>query len=436
MGNNKNIKKAKTDLINTIDNISNNISKYVNNPNSDFKRNRKISFNDIIKTLFSMEGGSMKIELLKAFNHNISRITDSGFNQQRSKIKTSAFETIFKEYTKTIKCNKRYKGYRLLACDGSVFSIAHNPNDPLTYIQPIEGCKGYNALHLNALYDILNHSYLDVIIQNIREQNEKKAYNIMVDRLYHDDKTIIIADRGYSTFNNFAHAIENNYKFVTRSKDINSNGSLSLLNLPDTEFDIDITYTLCSSDAKKIKNNVINYKFIRKRCFDYKINGDVFYPISLRIIRFKLPSGGYECITTNLSRNEFSIDDIKELYHLRWGIETSFRELKYNIGAINFHSKKKEFIIQELFIKLTLFNYCQIIMQQIVIKKKQTKLEYAINSSIAFYLCKQYLKNVITTAKKLSTLISKELQPIRRDRHDNRKIQRKGCVSFTYRVAA
>lgn len=31
-------------------------------------------------------------------------------------------------------------------------------------------------------------------------------------------------------------------------------------------------------------------------------------------------------------------------YHLRWDIETSFRELKYALGGISFHSKKDDFI--------------------------------------------------------------------------------------------
>jgi hypothetical protein len=46
---------------------------------------------------------------------------------------------------------------------------------------------------------------------------------------------------------------------------------------------------------------------------------------------------------------------IKEIYALRWGIETSFRELKYAIGLSNFHAKKVAYIKQEIFARLTLF---------------------------------------------------------------------------------
>jgi len=37
----------------------------------------------------------------------------------------------------------------------------------------------------------------------------------------------------------------------------------------------------------------------------------------------------------------------QELYHKRWGQETSFRDLKYTIDIVSFHSKKREYVEQE-----------------------------------------------------------------------------------------
>lgn len=45
-------------------------------------------------------------------------------------------------------------------------------------------------------------------------------------------------------------------------------------------------------------------------------------------------------------------------YHLRWGIETSFRDLKHTKGAIHLHSKKTEFVALELWSRLILYNFC------------------------------------------------------------------------------
>ena len=64
------------------------------------------------------------------------------------------------------------------------------------------------------------------------------------------------------------------------------------------------------------------------------------YYLSFRVVRFKLTQDSYEVLLTNLSEDEFSVVDLKELYAMRWGIETSFRDLKYSLALSYFHSKK------------------------------------------------------------------------------------------------
>ena len=65
-----------------------------------------------------------------------------------------------------------------------------------------------------------------------------------------------------------------------------------------------------------------------------------YYDITLRIVRFKLADETYECLITNLPPEDYPKETLKELYAKRWGIETSFRELKYAIGVTAFHTKK------------------------------------------------------------------------------------------------
>ena len=62
-------------------------------------------------------------------------------------------------------------------------------------------------------------------------------------------------------------------------------------------------------------------------------------------------------MVTNLPQGEFPAGMLKGLYAMRWGIETSFRALKYNVGMLCFHSLKKELVLQELFCKAGLLQY-------------------------------------------------------------------------------
>lgn len=85
------------------------------------------------------------------------------------------------------------------------------------------------------------------------------------------------------------------------------------------------------------------------------------YDLHFRVVRFQIPDGSYETVYTNLDARAFPIEKVKNLYHLRWGIETSFRELKYNVGLASFHSTKIDSIFQEIFARLILYNYTSLI---------------------------------------------------------------------------
>ena len=44
-----------------------------------------------------------------------------------------------------------------------------------------------------------------------------------------------------------------------------------------------------------------------------------------------------------------------------WSEETSFRELKYTIGLINWHSSKYDGILQEINARMILYNCCELV---------------------------------------------------------------------------
>ena len=54
-----------------------------------------------------------------------------------------------------------------------------------------------------------------------------------------------------------------------------------------------------------------------------------------------------------------------------WGIEISFRYLKHANGLLYFHSKKTEFLKQEIYANLTLYNFGILLTKQL--KKTRKK---------------------------------------------------------------
>lgn len=119
---------------------------------------------------------------------------------------------------------------------------------------------------------------------------------------------------------------------------------------------------------------------------------------------------------------------------MRWGIETSFRDIKYAAGLLFFHSKKKDLVLQEIYAKLILYNYCELITGSIAVNKKDRKYSYRINFSVAIAICTEYLRRSQSSpAIDVVALISRELIPIRPGRHSPRYIRARTATTFQYR---
>ncbi|MEG0527635.1 MAG: transposase, partial [Longicatena sp.] len=66
----------------------------------------------------------------------------------------------------------------------------------------------------------------------------------------------------------------------------------------------------------------------------------------------------------------------KELYGMRWGIEVSFRHLKYSAGLRVLHSKKRNSILQEVWARAILYNLSMVIIDKLTKKDNKTHLKW------------------------------------------------------------
>jgi len=392
---------VKETLLTKVNEMSASSWQYVNK-STDFTRNRKISFNDVLLSTISMQKSSSKTEVLKYFDFNTSAPTASALIQQRKKVSPDAFGSLFYSFSNAFSIDKTLKGYDPIAVDGSDIYIPRNSADPDTYRITDQYNKGFNMIHLNAAYHLLSNLYTDVILQPINHINEYVAMCDIIDHYTATNparKPLFIADRGFVSFNVFAHAIENNAYFLVRAREAYSRSMLATLNLPDSpEFDIIFERWLTRRNTKTVKAEPEIYKTIANRTFDYlEPKSKSIYYISFRIVSFVLPNGKTEIIYTNLPREDFSTEELRELYDMRWGIETSFRDIKYAAGLLFFHSRKKELVIQEIYAKLILYNFCELITGAIAVEKKDRKYSYRINFSIAIAICTEYLRRSTTS---------------------------------------
>ena len=102
----------------------------------------------------------------------------------------------------------------------------------------------------------------------------------------------------------------------------------------------------------------------------------------------------------------------------------------------NFHARKVDYIKQEVFARLLLYNYCELITAHVVQQMQNTGKTKQVNFTIAIYIYREYLRQKRNLSPPdVIKLIEKNILPVRPGRKDPRKVKPQASVSFLYRVA-
>ena len=403
-----------------------------------FSRKSPLTMETLIRLLIGAEGGSLD----KVLHAAGIQVTASAVTQRRAQIDPIVFRAVFDSFNADCVDDLLFQGYRLFAVDGTTVNLPRNPASPSFVCH--EGIpKGVNQLHLTPLYDILARTFSDAVIQPEPKKDEIGALLTMLNRNDFQQKTLIIADRGFESYNLIAHLLEKpNADFLIRVKQSRS-AMREVAKLPMLELDCDVSFSICTTQKNADKANK-NYVFLqvpkksrpgsstRRGRWDF---GN-YYPMKFRICRFQLDNGEFETVATSLPRS-FTLEDVKALYHMRWGQELAFRDIKYSLGLVNLHGRSDAFAEQEIYANLTAFNFTSRICRKVVVRQPKDGIyAYKVNFKMAVALCKEFIRTPGADPEKLIQEIARYTVPIRPGRADERNLRVKGFPGFVYRVAA
>lgn len=406
---------------------------FFENPKTDFSRIQKISLHDTMLFPMVISNEKTAVEMLDYFPSDAIP-SQSAMSYRRDQLKVSAYEALFKGFTSKLPQKRTFHGLHVIACDGTRVNTPYNPKDTDSFADCIENRKGFNQYHLITCYDVLNEVFTDAVIQGYHSMNEKLAFCTMLDRYPADAPSLFVCDRGFASYNVISHVQRNGHFFLIRLT-----APMAHKIFPDTQdieradvLDIEDTYYVGRVRSKE-HSQLKNYHFISvKRTYDSIPAGSMTLErFHVRLIKFPLPGGSYEYLLTNLLQETCSLLDLKELYRMRWGIETSYRYLKYASGMVYMHSVKQKFLFQEIFAKLTLYNFCTAAGQ---CRKEKTsgprKYKYVIEKTYLVKACIRFLKGQLVD---VIELIEKRKVPIRAGRTFERNLRRRHANTLQYR---
>ena len=140
------------------------------------------------------------------------------------------------------------------------------------------------------------------------------------------------------------------------------------------------------------------------------------------------------------------LNDIKTCYRLRWGIETSFRYLKHVNGLLYLHSKKPDFLKQEIYGNLILYNFGIFLANEAALEKQKQQLEieqqhqsqnkyhYQVDFSSALRIARKYFWRDSRTEKDIIHLMIKYVHAVKEElRQFSRPLRGIGAVHFAFR---
>ena len=438
-----NPKKIRNKLFQVLCDMENHIVDFVRRPGHDFTRQRFCTFTKTIMAIMLMECHDLDKEIMGIFTAGKKKysrkdlVTSSAFVQARNKFNDIAFPSLFNEVNRLFPFTKTKNGMHIIAIDGSDINVPADKKDCNTFIPYNSNNGGYHQMHINCAYDLLEQRYSDVVIQPRAEMNEVSAACKMAERKTVKGKCLYIADRAYFSFNLIAHIMENKDYFLIRLKNIYSEHSPWQYIAPPEgkEFDIQSSFILTRS-RKKVQKAPAVYKHLSPgRDFDYieKRDSTSEYKMPFRLIAVKLDNDTFEYLLTNLPKEKIDNNKVKDYYSMRWNIEESFLFLKYGISLNYFHSVKREFLIQEIYAKLVMYNYISLLVSCVSLPDDKLKYKYKIAFKDAIIIGRDFLLKKIRP-KDVIPLLESYKTPIRPDRKYLRKVKSQRLRTLQHRA--
>jgi len=325
----------------------------------DFTRTRKLPFDKLVLLISKLCKKTLSIELEKFFEElgTPMNCSVSAFTQQRAKLEPLFFylwNLVLQRsyYFYSGDGVKRWKGYRLLAADGSSISLVNIP----ALKQHFGGQSNQQTDFVMAKtfyhYDVLNELIVLPQIKPYRYGEMNMAYDA-VDSIEEDMLTLY--DRNFSNYKMVALHMwqEKERKFVIRAKET-QNFIKAFIDSGEADAIVDMKPTQAAITG------------LRKSGFI--ITKDTLLPV--RLVRVELPHT-IEVLITNLWEEEgHPVEEFKDSYASRWGVETNISVQKNILQLESFSGLTVHSVVQDFYATIMITN-----LHSIFIKDAQKTID-------------------------------------------------------------
>ena len=390
---------------------------------SDFSRDRTMPLNKLATMMVNLPKRSLCVELQDFFNiagSYGSGYSKSAYSQHRVKLKPIFFslwnqcllDSFYSHYGSSV---KRWNGYRLIAVDGSTAYLFDKGGIKEHFGSQDNQHGQVPMARIIQAQDILNDLTLWGGIYPFRHGEQ----HLMATNIHHlpvDGLTIF--DRGYPGYALMYLLLnqEQPRQFVMRCK-------------PDFN---NVVKEFVNSGKHSLITEFTPNKEACDKLYQYGYNVTKTTAIKIRIVKVRLSTGEWEILVTSLYDQEmYTLHQLKELYALRWGIETTYGKQKNQQQMEIFTGHRVICIEQDYAAGLFAANLQSLISKQTEAYTRkiseQRKYEYKINRNVSWAALKGKIiklfleQDAHTILTEIETAFKRNIEPVRRGREYARK---------------
>jgi len=333
-------------------------------------------------------------------------ISKSAFTQSRKKLKPEAFIELSDQQLSYFKENapyqKRWKGKRVVAIDGSLLNLPHNEGIESEFGSVTNQHEKVVSARCSFAYDVFNGLVLDSTIAPRKSCEKNLAAGHL--RSLNSLTDLVVFDRGYPSQWLVGLLMKEGFKFCFR---------------------LSTAWKNAASQLNSNKNDVdwIMQHNTHKRSDQMKLHNIPKQLSGLRLVAIDLSTGEKEILLTNLSeREEYCIETLKELYHLRWGVEEGYKTFKKTLHIEHFTGKSAQSIKQDFYARVFMLNMASMIRSQGIDHRKKSagnKHDQQSNKTQVLAKTKDFLTDLFYSnhigkvIKQLLKILEKRLEIIR-----------------------
>jgi hypothetical protein len=309
----------------------------------DFTRVRVLTFRVLVVMLLRKGVKSLQLslnEFIPRLGLSALSVTNMAYSKARRKLKHTAFVELNERAVVAVMYrdddHKTYNGLRILAVDGSMVMLPDTDEmkeqfGSWRYRFDRQDRKGGEHCYGRAsvLYDVLNRVALDAQLAPCSTHE----LNLVAPALKHARAgDLVIYDRNYCSYRIMAETVQAGADFLIRCRRKAGFRVADDMLAGHGSDDQVVTLTM------------------PPRLVEREGSQELPTSLTIRFVRVILDNGEYEVLATSLlDQQRYPTAIFKELYYLRWGIETFYGILKTRLGLENFSGYSPEAIRQDFY---------------------------------------------------------------------------------------